>query len=136
LQIQSNVQLLDPTFTKSDIPNQVGKTPALAPDFLWKGGVSFRKEQCFNIMLSAVYVSEQFWSDANISASPFPGAPPTPAKLPAYHVLDLSSEYYITKNVAYLQVSRISLTKNIIRGSSSTARSNQPPTYRGTAECH
>jgi outer membrane receptor protein involved in Fe transport len=32
-------------------------------------------------------------------ASPFAGAPPTPAKLPAYHVLDLSGEYYITKNI-------------------------------------
>ena len=25
--------------------------------------------------------------------------PPTPAKLPAYNVLDLSGEYYITKNL-------------------------------------
>jgi Fe(3+) dicitrate transport protein len=95
----SNVQLLDATFTESDIPDQVGKTPAFAPDFLWKGGISFRKDECFNIMLSAIYVSEQFWSDANVAASPFPGAPPTPAKLPAYHVLDLSGEYYITKNI-------------------------------------
>ncbi len=95
----SNVQFLDATFTESDIPDQVGKTPAFAPDFLWKGGISFRKEHCFNIMLSAVYVSEQFWSDANTAASPFPGAPPTPAKLPAYKVLDLSGEYYLTKNL-------------------------------------
>ena len=50
-------------------------------------------------MLSAIYVSEQFWSDANVAAAPFPGAPPTPAKLPAYAVLDLSGEYYITKNL-------------------------------------
>jgi Fe(3+) dicitrate transport protein len=93
------VQLLDATFTESDIPDQVGKTPAFAPDFLWKGGISFCKEQCFNIMLSAVYVSPQFWSDANVAAAPFPGAPPTPAKLPAYSVVDLSGEYYITKNL-------------------------------------
>jgi Fe(3+) dicitrate transport protein len=99
LVVFSNVQFLDATFTESDIPDQVGKTPAFAPDFLWKGGISFRREQCFNIMLSAVYVSEQFWSDANVAAAPFPGAPSTPAKLPAYAVVDLSGEYYITKNV-------------------------------------
>jgi len=99
LVVFSNVQFLDAKFTESDIPDQVGKTPAFAPDFLWKGGISFRKERCFNIMLSAIYVSEQFWSDANVAAAPFPGAPPTPAKLPAYKVLDLSGEYYLTKNV-------------------------------------
>lgn len=92
----SNVQFLDAEFTDSDIPGQVGKTPAFAPDFLWKGGITFGKERCFNVTFSAVYVSEQFWSDANLDIQTPTGI--TPAKLPAYKVLSLSGEWYFTKH--------------------------------------
>ncbi len=88
----SNVQFLDAEFTDSQIPGQVGKTPAFAPDFLWKGGITFGKEHCFNTMLSAVYSSEQFWSDANTAIAT------TPAKLAAYAVVNLSGEWYFTKH--------------------------------------
>lgn len=87
----SNVQVLDAEFTASDIPDQVGKTPAFAPDFLLKGGLTFRKQDCFNITFTSVYVSQQFWSDMDISL------PTVPAKIPAYKVFNLSGEYYITK---------------------------------------
>jgi len=90
------VQFLDAEFTESDIPDQVGKTPAFAPDFLWKGGITFGKERCFNVTFSAVYVSEQFWSDANLDTATPTGI--TPAKLPAYKVLNLSGEWYFTKH--------------------------------------
>jgi Fe(3+) dicitrate transport protein len=68
----SNIQLLDAEFTESTqiVPNSGGRTfvgnePAYAPDVIWKGGISFRKEKCFNLTLSGVYVSNQFWADSN-----------------------------------------------------------------------
>ena len=44
----------------------VGNDPAFAPDFLLKGGLQLRKDLCFDITFSAVYVSQQFWQDTNI----------------------------------------------------------------------
>ncbi len=68
----SNVQFLDAEFTSSQIPDQVGKTPAFAPDFLLKGGLTFRKQDCFNITFTSVYVAQQFWSDQDISLPTVP----------------------------------------------------------------
>jgi Fe(3+) dicitrate transport protein len=97
LVVFSNVQLLDAVFTESET-GLVGNTPAFAPDILWKGGITLRKDKCFDISLTAVYVSDEFWSDANASATPFPGQLSTPAKIPAYKVLDLSGDWYITRH--------------------------------------
>jgi Fe(3+) dicitrate transport protein len=99
LVVFSNLQLLDAEFTDSEtlVPGTnrtlVGNEPAFAPDVLWKGGISFRKEKCFNVTLSGVYVSSQFWQDADI------GAATIPAKIPSYKVFNFSGEYYITKHV-------------------------------------
>lgn len=96
----SNVQFLDAEFTESQllIPDTdrtiVGNTPAFAPDLVLKGGISFQRERCFNIALTAVYVSQQFWQDTNI------GSPNIPkAHIPAYSVFNLSADYYLTRNV-------------------------------------
>jgi hypothetical protein len=66
------VQFLDAEFTGSDIPDQVGKTPAFAPDFLFKGGITFWKQGCFNVTLTGIYVAQQFWSDMIFHFQPFP----------------------------------------------------------------
>ena len=96
----SNVQFLDAEFTESAllVPDTdrtlVGNTPAFAPDFLLKGGISFQKEHCFDIALTAVYVSQQFWQDTDI------GSPAIPkAKIPPYKVFNLSGDLYITKHL-------------------------------------
>ena len=75
------------------IPGQVGKTPAFAPEVLWKGGITLSRDKCFDISLTAVYVSEQFWSDANTATGTIP------AKIPSYKVLNLAGDYYITKRL-------------------------------------
>jgi len=96
----SNVQFLDATYIESSllVPGTnrtlVGNTPAYAPDFLLKGGISFQKEHCFDIALTAVYVSQQFWQDTNV------GTPAIPkAHIPAYSVFNLARDWYITKNL-------------------------------------
>jgi Fe(3+) dicitrate transport protein len=99
----SNVQFLDAEFTESAllIPGTnntiVGNTPAFAPDLVLKGGISFQREHSFNIALTAVYVSQQFWQDTNV------GSPAIPkGKIPPYSVFNLSGEYYITKDLRFI----------------------------------
>jgi Fe(3+) dicitrate transport protein len=103
----SNFQFLDAEFTESSLlapgtnESLVGNEPAYAPDFVWKGGISFQKEKCFRFTLSGVHVSEQFWADNNRPNPSAPlGAPVlVPAVIPSYTVLNLSAEVYLTKNV-------------------------------------
>jgi Fe(3+) dicitrate transport protein len=97
----SNVQLLDAEFTDSTqiIPGSggatfVGNAPAYAPDIVFKGGITFKRDKCFNITFSAVYVSEQFWQDSNLGSGTIP-----PPQIPAYEVYNMSGEVYLTKNV-------------------------------------
>lgn len=103
----SNFQFLDAEFTESSLlapgtnESLVGNEPAYAPDFIWKGGISFQKEKCFRFTLSGVHVSDQFWADNN---RPNPSAPLgapilVPAVIPSYTVLNFSAEFYLTKNV-------------------------------------
>jgi Fe(3+) dicitrate transport protein len=107
LVVFSNVQFLDAEFTESELllpgsttQTLVGNDPAYAPDFIWKGGISFRKEKCFNVTLSGIYSADQFWSDTN-QPNPANGLPVVlvPAVIPSYVVFNLSSEWYITKNL-------------------------------------
>jgi Fe(3+) dicitrate transport protein len=97
----SNVQLLDAEFTDSVqiIPGSggqtfVGNAPAYAPDVVFKGGITFKRDHCFNITFTAVYVSEQFWQDSNLGSATIPLP-----EIPAYEVYNLSGEVYLTKNV-------------------------------------
>jgi Fe(3+) dicitrate transport protein len=114
----SNAQYLDAVYTDSSLrepgPNGsnplptstatlVGNTPAFAPHYLWKGGISFEKEHCFNISLTAVYVSQQYWQDTDLGARTAPSATAfrtvIQPQIPPYHTLNLSGYWYVTKNV-------------------------------------
>jgi len=101
----SNFQYLDAEFTESAllVPGTtrtfVGNTPNYAPDFIWKGGITFQREKCFRFTFSGVHVSEQFWADNNLG-NPATGGPLlVPAVIPSYTVFNFSSEFYLTKNV-------------------------------------
>ena len=95
-----NLQLLDAEFTDSNqiVPGTtrtfVGNEPAYAPDVVLKGGLTFRREGCFNITFSGVYVSDQFWQDSNLGSASIP-----PPQIPSYVVFNLSGEYYINKHI-------------------------------------
>jgi Fe(3+) dicitrate transport protein len=102
----SNIQFLDAEFTDSIqiVPNSggrtfVGNTPAYAPDWIWKGGVTFQKEKCFRVTVSGVHVSDQFWQDSNQPLLGAGGVVTVPAIIPAYTVWNFSGELYVTKNV-------------------------------------
>ncbi len=115
----SNAQYLDAEYIDSNLPQPlgngttppgttdtiVGNTPAFAPQFLWKGGLSFQKDKCFNLTLSAVYVSQQYWSDTDAGVRVIPAPPstafPTVIKphIPSYYTVNLSGYWYINRNV-------------------------------------
>ena len=96
----SNVQFLDAEFTESAllIPGTnktlVGNTPAFAPNFLMKGGLQLRKDNCFDITFSAIYVSQQFWQDTDVGNAQIPKAAIAP-----YKVFNLTGDYYLTRNL-------------------------------------
>jgi Fe(3+) dicitrate transport protein len=96
----SNVQFLDAEFTESTllIPNTdktiVGNTPAFAPEFLMKGGLQLRKDNCFDITFSAIYVSQQFWQDTDVGNAQIPKAQIAP-----YKVFNLTGDFYLTRNL-------------------------------------
>ena len=92
----ANVQLLDATFTDSSLAGQVGKTPAFAPHTVVKAGLTFRQDKRFNLSLTAVSVSSEYWQDSDA------GLPTLPSKIPAYYTLDLSGDYQITHNLRLL----------------------------------
>jgi Fe(3+) dicitrate transport protein len=96
----SNVQFLDATYIESSllVPGTnhtlVGNTPAFAPNFLMKGGLQLRKDNCFDITFSAIYVSQQFWQDTNIGNAAIPKAQIAPYKL-----FSLTGDFYLTRNL-------------------------------------
>ncbi|MBE7157133.1 MAG: TonB-dependent receptor [Rhodospirillales bacterium] len=92
----ANVQLLDATFTDSSIAGQVGKTPVFAPHTVVKAGLTFRQDKRFNISLTAVSVSSEYWQDSDA------GLPTLPAKIPAYYTIDLTGDYQITRHLRLL----------------------------------
>jgi Fe(3+) dicitrate transport protein len=87
LTVFANLSLLDATFTGSAIPGQVGKTPAYAPDYVMKGGVTLARDAIYKASLVVESVGSQYFQDND---QPVAG---TPARIPAYTVLDLSGEY-------------------------------------------
>ena len=101
----SNVQFLDAEFTESEllVPGTtrtfVGNTPNYAPDFIWKGGITFQKEKCFRVTFSGVHVANQFWADNNLGNPAVGAVTLVPAVIPSYTVFNFSSEWYLTKNV-------------------------------------
>ena len=56
------------------------------------------RRKVFNLTVSGIYVSDQFWSDSN---NPFVtgGVVLVPAMIPSYTVFNFSAEWYVTKNV-------------------------------------
>jgi Fe(3+) dicitrate transport protein len=96
----ANLQVLDAEFTDSQqiVPGTtrtfVGNEPAYAPDVVVKGGITFKRDKCFNITFSAIHVSEQFWQDSNLGSASIPLA-----KIPSYTVFNLSGEFWIRPQV-------------------------------------
>jgi Fe(3+) dicitrate transport protein len=89
LDVFANATYLDAKFTSSSLLNQAGKTPAYAPDYVLKAGLTLRQDRQYKLSLIVDSVGSQFFQDSNLPIGT------TPARIPKYTLLDLSGEYTI-----------------------------------------
>jgi len=100
LEAFANIQLLNATFTGSNNPTQIGKTPAFSPHYLFKGGITLRQDKHYKVSLTATSVASQYWQDSNASRGA--GDAFLPAKIPAYTVVDLAADWQIAPRLKLL----------------------------------
>ena len=96
IDVFANATYLNARFTSSNNPSQVGKTPAYAPDYVFKAGITLRQDKLYKASLIVDSVASQFFQDSNLPI--FQGATAivaTPARIPGYTVLDFAGEYTI-----------------------------------------
>jgi Fe(3+) dicitrate transport protein len=96
IMVFANASLLNARFTSSNIPNQTGKTPAYAPDYVLKAGVTLRQDRRYKVSLVVDSVASQFFQDSNLAIAT------TPARIPTYTLADLSGEYTIAGQLRLL----------------------------------
>ena len=96
LTVFANASFLDARFTSSGVPGQTGKTPAYAPDYVLKAGITWREGGIFRISLIADSVASQYFQDSD------QGVGGTPARIPAYTVVDLSGDYVVAGQLRLL----------------------------------
>jgi Fe(3+) dicitrate transport protein len=101
LTVFANASLLNARFTSSSILNQTGKTPAYAPDYVLKAGITLRRDAHYKVSLAVDSVDSQFFQDSN-QAIVNPATGTTPARIPTYTVTDLSGEYYVVGGLRLL----------------------------------
>lgn len=94
-----NASLLNATFTGSNIPGQVGKVPAFSPAYLIKTGVTWRNERV-KLSLTAVSSAAQYWQDSDESYGS--GETYLPARIPAYTVVDVASDWQLNHSLRLL----------------------------------
>jgi Fe(3+) dicitrate transport protein len=96
----TNASFLDAEFVSSRLPNRVGNTPAFAPKYALKYGVSLRKDAKYNVSVTATSTGAQYFQDSNLSA----GAGPSfvPAQVPSHTIVDVSGDWQITRAVRLL----------------------------------
>jgi len=96
LTVFANASLLQARFTGSAIPGQTGKTPAYAPDYVLKGGVTLQRDRRYRVSLVAESVGSQYFQDNDLAVAG------TPARIPAYTVVDLSGDFVIAGHLRLL----------------------------------
>ena len=96
LAVFANASLLNARFTSSILPNQTGKTPAYAPDYVLKAGTTLRQESHYKVSLVVDTVASQFFQDSDLPIAS------TPARIPTYTVADFSGEYTVVGGLRLL----------------------------------
>jgi Fe(3+) dicitrate transport protein len=96
LSVFANASLLDARFTASSVPGRAGSTPAYAPGYVLKAGVTWRQDGRCRISLVADSVASQYFQDSDL------GVGGTPARIPAYTVIDLAGDYIVLKHLRAL----------------------------------
>jgi Fe(3+) dicitrate transport protein len=96
LDLFANAELLQARFTSSILPDQTGKTPAYAPDYVLKAGLTLRRDHEYKVSLVMDWVGSQYFQDSDLPLGS------TPAQIPAYTVLDLAFDYTVRGHLRLL----------------------------------
>lgn len=96
IEVFANASFLNARFTSSRIAGQAGKTPAYAPDHVFKAGVTLRQDRKYKVSLILDSVASQFFQDSNLAIGS------TPARIPSYSLVDLSGEYTLAGHLRLL----------------------------------
>ncbi len=78
-----------------------GNTPAYAPDYVIKAGLTWRQQDHWKASLVGQSIGTQFWADSNqprIAGDVIV----MPARIPSYTVFDLSADYLIAQHLRLL----------------------------------
>ena len=75
---------------------QAGKTPAYAPNYVLKGGVTLRDDHRYKVSLTVDSVGSQFFQDSDLAIGT------TPARIPTYTLADFSGEYTFANHLRLL----------------------------------
>ena len=103
IDVFANATYLNARFTNSNIAGQVGKTPAYAPDYVFKTGITFRQDKLYKVSLIVDSVASQFFQDSNLPVfQPGNSIVATQARIPGYTVLDFAGEYTIAGRLRVL----------------------------------
>ena len=97
-----NFSLLDAKFTRSNLVNRVGDTPAFAPALTAKYGITLRSDRRFNLSLTGTSVTRQYFQDSDLPVGTPSAADYIPAKVPPYTLIDLSGDWQLTKSLRAL----------------------------------
>jgi Fe(3+) dicitrate transport protein len=97
IDVFANATYLNARFTSSNIAGQAGKTPAYAPDYVFKTGITFRQDKLYKASLIVDSVAAQFFQDSNVPIFQAGSTSiiATQARIPGYTVLDFAGEYTI-----------------------------------------
>lgn len=96
LDLFANAELLQARFTSSVLLDQTGKTPAYAPDYVLKAGLTLRRDHVYKLSLVMDWVGSQYFQDSDQPLRT------TPAQIPAYTILDLAADYTIAGHLRLL----------------------------------
>jgi Fe(3+) dicitrate transport protein len=103
IDVFANATYLNARFTNSINPTQIGKTPAYAPDYVFKTGITFRQDKLYKASLIVDSVASQFFQDSNQPVlQGTTSIIATQARIPGYTVLDFSGEYTIAEHFRVL----------------------------------
>jgi Fe(3+) dicitrate transport protein len=89
LSVFLNGSLLNARFTQSIIAGQVGKIPAYSPNYVLKAGITWREDRGYKVSLMLNSVGSEYFQDSDEPIGS------TPARIPAYTVVDLAADYDI-----------------------------------------
>ncbi|OYW95735.1 MAG: TonB-dependent receptor [Alishewanella sp. 32-51-5] len=93
----ANGTWLDTEITTSQNSQLIGNKVSFAPDYLVRAGLAYSHES-LKATFTITAVGEQYWQDSNLPRGSADNL--IEAKIPAYQVLDLSTEYELTQQWA------------------------------------